>query len=340
MNRTHKYYTEPQTFDTTNWTLYENSVYIRTGTTESDKIAAFDFENTLAWSDSGLIFMRTADDWVPTVNDNDLMTFFNGLYDDHWTIVIFTNQLENDRRFTEAALVRIDNFIRAIKLYIPRFSPYVFVAIRNDKYRKPNRGMWDLFTEYVVRTPSASSFYCGDAAGPISQNLLYQWSDFDAAFAKNCGLTFYTPDEMVGVYNPNFILDPKVHRAILIMAAHPSQYQNYINDLMKTYPEYVTSNLTDATGHLAQGRNVIIVGERFATNAGRYRATHFGLRVPGQGTIILMFTRPIKPFITDAEYTRDDLAIRGYANALDYHPSLVLLREYKQKEPYSVVRIN
>lgn len=49
------------------WQLRDNSVYTYMGQNNGNHVAAFDFDNTLAWSDSGLIFMRTEHDWVSTV---------------------------------------------------------------------------------------------------------------------------------------------------------------------------------------------------------------------------------------------------------------------------------
>lgn len=326
------------------WQLIDNSVYVRTGDDPSNIIAAFDFDNTLAWSDSGLIFMRTADDWVPTINGLTLINFFISLIARDWTIVIFTNQLENNPKFTQTSLERINNFITAINDEIDDtdfvFNPIIYVAIRDDKNRKPYRGMWDMFLQdYNITEVSPASFYCGDAVGPTSPNPLYRWGTFDSEFANNIGLDFYTPDEILGSYIPPKVI-PGGDDILLIMAAHPIQYQDYINDLMRKYPNYVTSDLNGVKNHIKNGYDVIVVGERFATRAGRRRVTHFVPALDNHNVRFLMFTRPIKPYLSPEEFAAADANIRGYANALDYHPNFGLDQEKQRGEPFPIIRIN
>src|SRR5687767_3060971 len=98
------------------WYLRDNSVYLKTGRRAGNHIAAFDFDNTLAWSDSGLIFMRTADDWVITTDPERIISLFRDFDENNWTIVIFVNLLQNDPAYTTISLRRIDNFIRDLQL--------------------------------------------------------------------------------------------------------------------------------------------------------------------------------------------------------------------------------
>lgn len=205
--------------------------------------------------------MRTQDDWVPTVNNSKIIKFFNNLVRNDWTIVIFSNQLERNPRFTQDALIRLRNFIDAIKDDIPQFDPFVYIAIREDNYRKPDRGMWDLFLEDIKIAPNTASFYCGDAYGPDATNPLYRWADFDRGFAMNCNMDYYTPDEILGVYESSLIVNPIIHKVFLIMAAHSSQYDDYINEIIHDHPEYVVSDLQNTRENLENGNNVIIVGE-------------------------------------------------------------------------------
>lgn len=323
------------------WQLRDNSVYAYMGYNNGNYVAAFDFDNTLAWSDSGLIFMRTERDWVSTVSVDVLISLFTYFYRNNWTIVIFTNQLENNPAFTRTALERIENFITQLQNHGKiLFDPYVYVAIRNDVNRKPNIGMWNMFIIDTNIVPSIASFYCGDASGDGNQNPLYRWADFDSSFATNIGLAFYTPDELLGEYRVS--VDPRNSRVILVMAAHESQYRSYIDELKGNNPQFIESNLDNVVNWLEKGNSVIVVGERFATQAGRRRALHLIPRKYHRNTIVLMFTRPIKPFIGDQEYKAVDMTIRGYANALDVHLNFAstLTLTDRGNEPFTIYRIN
>jgi len=315
------------------WQL-RDSVYYRPGTIKGNKIAAFDFDNTLAWSDSGLIFMRTENDWVPVVNRGNLVDLFYYLTRNDWTIVIFTNQLETNPDFTRKALARITNFLEDA-ITILRYYPYIYISIRDDEYRKPQRGMWDLFLADTKINPSEASFYCGDALGPQATNPLYQWGTFDSEFATNIGLAFYTPDE---IFEPE--KDVSANAVLLVMAAHRSHYQQFVTDLFAKDPLFTRSSLEAVPHVLAQVRKAIVTGERFATQAGRRRVYHI---IPGNyhdSTCFIMFTRPIKPFVDDDIFKRDDLRIRGYANALDIHPKTNSIVYPIGREPFEIIRIN
>lgn len=295
-----------------------NTVYYIPGTVQSKNIAAFDFDGTLAWSDSGLVFMRTEDDWVPTTGTNQLIQTLLKLIQTNWTIAIFTNLLDTNPEFTRRSLERIKNFFTQVKTrFAVPFKPFIYVSTANDYYRKPNLGMWDMFTTDAGIAPSPASFYCGDAFGPQSDNLLYRWSDYDLRFAEACGIGYHTPEEILGTYESISPIDR--YKVLLVMAADEVQYRAYIDNLIANDPTYVESDLAFAAQLLTDGRKVIVTGERFATGAGRRRALYSIPRKYQVDAVFLMFTRPIRPFLQRIEETP---AIRGYANALDVHPQL------------------
>lgn len=333
--------------NTMEWQLRNNSVYFVHGTVYGNKVAAFDFDQTLAWSDSGLTFMRTVQDWVPTTDPTSLLNLIIDLVSNNWTFVILTNQLERDPKFTQTALARIRSFIEKLvempelrRLARP-FHPFVYVSIREDNYRKPRRGMWDMFLEDTGLIPSEASFYCGDAQGPDATNPLYRWGNYDVQFAQACGLAYYNPEEILGVFS---IPLPRT-QVILVMAAHPVQYNDHITNLLAEDPSYIQTSLTEAEAALNQGRNVIITGERLATLAGRRRVMHLLPERYRRNTVIYMFTRPIAPFLTPQEAKAADLTIRGYANALDMHPGFkthitAIATTRTAGEPFRIVRVN
>jgi bifunctional polynucleotide phosphatase/kinase len=66
----------------------------------------------------------------------------------------------------------------------------IYASIDNDIYRKPHTTFYDIIkldNEYEIK----EVFYCGDACGRKSDH-----SDTDYKFALNCGITFYTPEEL------------------------------------------------------------------------------------------------------------------------------------------------
>lgn len=204
-----------------NWYSVGTTVNKLLGNNNSEHVAAFDFNGTLVWSDNGGHVLNGANDWIPTVNNQKIINFFENLVNNYWTIVILSNE-SLIPTFKERAISRLNYFITAIQRIVKNFKPYVYISTGRDIYRKPNRGMWDLFLEDFNKNPSEASFYCGDEYGPKSTNKLYTRNNNDTIFASNCGLAYYTPDEILGVFESEFILDPKTDRVLLIMAGSQS----------------------------------------------------------------------------------------------------------------------
>lgn len=295
--------------------LHGDSVWYRTGTMVDiptrNKVAAFDLENTLIWSEAGLPYTRTAYDWVPTTNYSKLCDAIGSLIQDGWTIVIFANQLENNPRHTGTALERINNFIEVVKIEQPQFNPFVYVAIRDDRNRKPRIGMWNLFYSHTGIIPSPASFYCGDAIGPKDPNPLYQWSTHDTDFAKAIGLAIYTPDEILGVFEPT--IDISAYNILFIMAADESQYRDFIAELSE---DYEVGRLPNLRAIINRNKKAVIIGE-FASTTGRNRLRDYLSVNQLETAAFLLFTRPVKPFA--ANWNRIVNVVKGYANALNIH---------------------
>lgn len=290
------------------WRNINNSVNYLQGITYSDNIAAFEFTNTLVQSDSGRILMRNDIDWVPIVPENLFLRGFHEFVDNQWTIAIFTDNTIPGR---------IENFITAIRRFYPNFYPYVYISTKNDNFRRPNRGMWDLFLEQSDSSPTEASFYCDK-----------EYKEF----ANNIGLAYYTPGDMFDVSETTFTLHPHKHRVLLIMAAHPSQYDYFIDDIITRYPQYVPCNLEITPALLANGHNVIIIDENFSSRNSRINVKYFGIK-PNEA-VFLMFTKSIQ------ENKTYNTFIDKYANALDYHPSVIFMGGQLPPEPFPIVRIN
>jgi DNA 3'-phosphatase len=344
-----------------NWTLREDSVYYLPGAVRSNKIAAFDLGNTLIWSDSGGDMTKVMD-WVPTTSPNKLISALADLIQDDWTIVIFSNHLA----IRPIGLQRIMYFIRKFQTELLQqfrlviFEPSVYIATRNDEYYKPRRGMWDMFMEDTILLPSPASFYCGDEAGPEATNPLYRIDYHDIRFAQAIRSTYYTPDEILGVYEPPPIDFTNI-KIIVIMAAHKVQYEDYIAQFRQQQPRFEMETLEEATKRLDGpgwlNNNIIIwarvrpqddptvsdyeTGDRFETWTAREELRARLSPEYRDHTIILMFTRPVLPFRRGHRFRSVTEGVQQYADALDVHPIFETeIPAGTNGEPFRIVRIN
>jgi bifunctional polynucleotide phosphatase/kinase len=142
------------------------------------KIAAFDLDHTLIKPKSGKKF---------PIDENDVMLMWPivakkiaSLQSNDYLIVIFTNQLH--LKDPSVIFNKIDKFLPNGK------DIAVYISTSNDKYRKPNIGMFQSFID--TNGPILEMFYIGDAAGRIGDH-----SDCDIKFSYNCKLQFCTPEE-------------------------------------------------------------------------------------------------------------------------------------------------
>jgi bifunctional polynucleotide phosphatase/kinase len=101
-----------------------------------------------------------------------------------YTIVIFTNQMAETE---EEKTFKFNRVINAIKLL--NIPVILFLSTGNDKYRKPNIGMWQAMLKML--SPIESSFFVGNAAGRPQDR-----SSADINFAGNTGIPFYTPEQI------------------------------------------------------------------------------------------------------------------------------------------------
>jgi bifunctional polynucleotide phosphatase/kinase len=159
------------------------------------KIAAFDFDYTL---------FRPIKNRFPK-DENDFTILFDCIKDrlfelveKNFTIVIFTNQKRfNKKDKLKMVIKRIVNAFKSINL-LDRV--YIYAAIKDDNYRKPNIGCFDLFhsSHKFIPIDFEQSFFVGDAAGRFDNwkhGIKKDFSCADRKFAHNLKLKFYTPEE-------------------------------------------------------------------------------------------------------------------------------------------------
>ena len=152
-------------------------------TNNTNEFIAFDFDDTL-------VDLKTKN-----ILDNVLNTLTK-LYNTGYRLVIFSNQMGISKKKTTHKEIR-DIFMKFRKhINIPI---HIFYSIDTDIYRKPNIGMYNLFTELYNNN---IKYYCGDAAGRKKD-----FSASDLYFANNSGLEFKTPEEVFYNKIPKYLAD-------------------------------------------------------------------------------------------------------------------------------------
>ena len=167
-------------------TIYYNIIYNSKSYT---KLACFDLDHTLIKPKSGSKLPKNKDDYMymPYVINK-----LNELYEKDYRIVIFTNQAG---KYLESVLQKIQNIL----LELMPIKLDVMVATKDDYYRKPHTGAFELYLTLINQNIKDFSeiFYCGDAAGRPTD---FAYSDY--AFAYNLSLKysrsikFYLPEEI------------------------------------------------------------------------------------------------------------------------------------------------
>ena len=212
---------------------------------ESIKVAAFDMDGTIITTKSGKKFAKDSHDWkwlFPNIPEK-----MHQLYKEGFMIVIFTNQkgVGNNK-------IPLSNFTTKFKNISDELSIPInfFLASKDDYYRKPCTGMWDILSNLCSNISLDKSFYCGDAAGrPIGWKFgaLKDFSDSDRLYANNIGIKFYFPEEYfqksayklkelkvhplscVEKFNNRKLILPSNHPILLIMVGPPSSGKSTVS---------------------------------------------------------------------------------------------------------------
>jgi bifunctional polynucleotide phosphatase/kinase len=194
-----------------NFTMIENSSVLFGSFGDfkpSSKVAAFDFDGTIAIVKGAYVFPKNGDDWKWF--DPSVPEVLYRLHNAGYSLVVFTNQLglelEKNAKRKEAFIGRIENTVKHLKkhceeagLQVPPIA--VFAATDSDIYRKPRIGMWCLYESKfnTVQIDMGNSFYCGDAAGrdwEQQHSKRVDHSNTDYKFALNARLSFYVPEQI------------------------------------------------------------------------------------------------------------------------------------------------
>lgn len=196
-------------------------------------IAAFDFVNTLIWSNRGDYTVRGTNEWVWRSEAipkflADLSCLEPEKIEPPWTVVIFSNYISKN---LQELRDRVDKVREEIEVYCREASIFFFASLANDEYKKPAIGMWTAFVSIWEQLAGKrfvldpNSFYIGDRAGdPNALDPMYRKGGVivnpdelidlnlpidtpmgeDSLFAARIGLNFLLPDELPSQPSPDF----------------------------------------------------------------------------------------------------------------------------------------
>lgn len=146
------------------WASLENDkclVFTSADCEGRSKIAAYDMDNTLIKTVSGLVFPRNIDDW--TLNYSNVSAKLKAMHEKGFKICVFTNQGGVESGKMTVSEVKRKIFMISQRLAVPC---QFFIATRNDKYRKPRIAMWKALEELFndgIKIDMTLSFFVGDA---------------------------------------------------------------------------------------------------------------------------------------------------------------------------------
>lgn len=165
---------------TMSWLHVNSSCYFNITPKTQQHVAAFDLDCTLCDLDQSDIYPHMAAKLIElSQNGYDIVIFSNqaGVAAGKVTLTSVTERFE-----------RVQNNVQQLT----GVRPSAFFATAKDMYRKPMTRMASIYLGQCERQEYTNeSFYCGDAAGRKGD-----FSCSDRQFAANCGLTFYTPEQL------------------------------------------------------------------------------------------------------------------------------------------------
>ena len=163
-------------------------IYIDKDVVNTGKVAAFDLDGTLIRPKKGE-FPKDVNDVFLLPNRIETLQKY---HKDGYMIAIFTNQKSRNDNEKLFKYTRIVNTLRLISdASITPLPLVLFMSTGDDEYRKPNTGMWKALQE-MGKIDQA--FYTGNSVG-----RKYDHSDVDIMFAKNIGISFFTPEKIFGI---------------------------------------------------------------------------------------------------------------------------------------------
>lgn len=168
------------------------------------KLACFDLDHTLIKPKGNRKLPKDKDDYV--YMDNVKPILYN-LIENGFQVVVFSNQSGSK---LEQVVLKLQNII--IELIEEKYTKIpisVFIALKDDYFRKPHTGMFELFLNLnkLKIENFEEIFYCGDAAGrkgdfacsdyAFAHNLSLKYNKYNKENKENKKIIeFYTPEQI------------------------------------------------------------------------------------------------------------------------------------------------
>ena len=172
------------------WIITDNYLFLnnKNNIKNNKKIYLFDLDNTLITPSSGKVFPVDEYDWKFMYES--VVDKINSLSKNNNTIGIITNQMGLKNNFMiKKWIFKMNNILKKISV------DFVFVAIKNDGYRKPLIKSLDIFADNgIIIDNYSSKYYIGDACGRPADH-----TDTDLKFALNAKLRFRTPEKFFNI---------------------------------------------------------------------------------------------------------------------------------------------
>uniref|UniRef100_A0A6C0LE65 Zeta toxin domain-containing protein n=1 Tax=viral metagenome TaxID=1070528 RepID=A0A6C0LE65_9ZZZZ len=159
------------------------------------KLACFDLDHTLIKPKGNRKLPKDEEDYEYLKNVREELV---KLQNDDYHIIIFSNQSSSK---LQQVIIKVQNILLEL-LSVNNLKISIFIATKDDYYRKPHTGMFDLFLQLndLYINDIEQIFYCGDAAGRHGD---FACSDY--AFSFNLSLKYYNNPNSIKFYVPEEI---------------------------------------------------------------------------------------------------------------------------------------
>jgi len=159
------------------------------------KLACFDLDHTLIKPIGNRKLPKDSEDYEYIKNVREELI---KLQNNNYHIIIFSNQSGSK---LQQVITKVQNIFLEL-LSVNNLKISIFIATKDDYYRKPHTGMFDLFLQLnnLDINDLEKIFYCGDAAGRKKD---FACSDY--AFSFNLSLKYYNNPDRIKFYVPEEI---------------------------------------------------------------------------------------------------------------------------------------
>lgn len=230
--------------------LQNNDYLFLAGLTTSNKIFAFDLDETLTTYKNGLNPIKYNEGSIDNYHFLGPIKEIIIRLSSDYTIFIITNQYNlssNKKLMIESVWNSLDRI------------PNILCAHKKNQYRKPNNNFLSVINRLIVNLDIQNSFYCGDAVGPLDIFPPYRWSSDDSQFAINCGFQFMRPIDLFG------FSEVRPTQDIVLMMGTPGSLKTTFSKILEEqyfYVRFSQDEVGDLKKQIVNIRNVLNSGRK------------------------------------------------------------------------------